>query len=133
MLNGEGTGVVNNAQVMSAVAPGYAPRGAALVTASVLEEHLGLDDEALEAEARSQLGQWFGPQVNGWQTLRVDRIKRALPRQDVGSLEPLERDPQLKKWLWVAGDWRATSSIDGALASGRHAAEQLVDSLTSED
>jgi phytoene dehydrogenase-like protein len=132
MLNGEGTGVVNNAQVMSAVAPGYAPGGAALVTASVLEEHLGLDDEALEAEARSQLGQWFGPQVNSWQTLRVDRIKRALPRQDVGSLEPLERDPKLKKWLWVAGDWRATSSIDGALASGRHAAEQLFDSLTSE-
>ena len=130
-LNGDGRGVVNNAQVMSSVAPSYSPTGEALITASVLEEHLGLDDEVLELEARAQLGQWFGPQVNEWRLLRVNRIKRALPRQDVGSLEPMERDPRLKKWLWVAGDWRATSSIDGALASGRHAAEQLVDQFTS--
>lgn len=131
-LNGDSQGVVNNAQVMSAVAPSYAPTGAALITASVLEEHLVLDDEALELQARAQLGQWFGPQVNEWQLLRVNRINRALPRQDVGSLTPIERDPRLKKWLWLAGDWRATSSIDGALASGRHTAEQLVTEFKSE-
>jgi predicted NAD/FAD-dependent oxidoreductase len=118
---------------MSAVAPGYAPTGASLITASILEEHLGLDDEQLDQQARAQLGQWFGAEVNDWHTLRVNRIKRALPRQDVGSLNPMERDPRLKKWLWVAGDWRATSSIDGALASGRHAGEQLAVELTSKD
>jgi len=133
MLNGEGTGVVNNVQVMSAVAPGYAPTGASLITASILEEHLGLDDEQLDQQARAQLGQWFGTQINDWHTLRVNRIKRALPRQDVGSLNPMEREPRLKKWLWVAGDWRATSSIDGALASGRHAGEQLAAELNSKD
>ncbi len=133
MLNGEGSGVVNNVQVMSAVAPGYAPTGASLITASILEEHLGLDDEQLDQQARAQLGQWFGAEVNDWHTLRINRIKRALPRQDVGSLNPMERDPRLKKWLWVAGDWRATSSIDGALASGRHAGEQLAAELNSKD
>ena len=133
MLNGEGSGVVNNVQVMSAVAPGYAPTGASLITASILEEHLGLDDEQLDQQARAQLGQWFGAEVNDWHTLRINRIKRALPRQDVGSLDPMERDPRLKKWLWVAGDWRATSSIDGALASGRHAGEQLAAELNSKD
>ena len=132
-LDGEGTGPVNNAQVMCAVAPGYAPAGAALITASVLEEHLGQDDEQLDLAARGQMGQWFGPQVNDWQLLRVDRIKRALPRQDVGSLTPLERPLQLKKWLFVAGDYRSTSSIQGALESGSHAGEAVIARFSKQD
>ncbi|CAB4864344.1 MAG: FAD-dependent oxidoreductase [Actinobacteria bacterium] len=130
VLDGENSGPVNNLQVMSAVAPGYAPTGSSLVTCSILEPDLHDDDEKLDLQVRTQLGQWYGPQVNAWRTLRVDRIKRALPTQPVGSLNPLERDLRLKPWLWVAGDHQATASIEGALSTGRHAGEQAVAALT---
>ena len=130
VLDGENSGPVNNLQVMSAVAPGYAPTGSSLVTCSILEPDLHDDDEKLDLQVRTQLGQWYGPQVNAWRTLRVDRIKRALPTQPVGSLNPLERDLRVKPWLWVAGDHQATASIEGALSTGRHAGEQAVAALT---
>jgi len=129
VLDGDGTGPVNNLQVMSNAASGYAPSGRSLVTCSVLEQHLDDDDERLERAAKDQLGGWYGPRVEEWRLLRIDRIKRALPRQPVGSLDPLERPLRLRKWLWSAGDHRATASIEGALASGRHAGEQVAAAL----
>ena len=125
VLDGENSGPVNNLQVMSAVAPGYAPTGRSLVTCSILESDLHDDDEKLDTDARSQLSQWYGAGVNDWRLIRVDRIKRALPVQPVGSLDPIERPLRQKSWLWVVGDHRATASIEGALSSGRHAGEQV--------
>ncbi|MCX6389584.1 MAG: hypothetical protein NT122_02960, partial [Solirubrobacterales bacterium] len=79
----------------------------------------------LEAAARTQLGGWYGSLVDSWKTLRIDRIENALPAMPVGSLDPAERPLRLRSWLWVAGDHRSTSSIEGAMASGRHAGEQI--------
>ena len=127
VLNGEGVGPVNNVQVMSAVAPSYAPAGRALVTASVV----GLPD-APEAEtdrlARAQLRRWFGTAVDDdWRLVAAHRVERALP--DLPSLEPPERPVRLGDGLYVAGDWRRNGSINGALVSGRHAAEAVADDL----
>ena len=133
VLDGENSGPVNNLQVMSAVAPGYAPTGRSLITCSILEPDLHPDDDKLDVAVRGQLAQWYGPQVNDWRTLKIDRIKRALPTQPVGSLDPMERPLRQKSWLWVAGDHRATASIDGALSSGRHAGEQVVAALSELD
>lgn len=129
VLDGEGSGPVNNLQVMSNVAPGYAPTGRSLVTCSILEQNLDDDDERLERAVRDQLGGWFGPIVEDWQLLRLDRVRRALPKQPPGSLDPIERPLRLRKWLWAVGDHRATASIDGALSSGRHAGEQAAAAL----
>ena len=129
VLDGDGTGPVNNLQVMSNAAAGYAPSGRSLVTCSVLEQHLDDDDERLERAVRDQLGGWYGPVVEDWRLLRVDRVKRALPKQPPGSLDPIERPLRLRKWLWAAGDHRSTASIDGALSSGRHAGEQVAAAL----
>lgn len=122
MLDGDQTGPVNNVQVMSAVAPGYAPVGQSLVTASLLGHH-DRDDLALDAAARGQLRGWFGDQVDGWTPIRVDHVTHALP--SLPSLEPPER-PQRHDGLYVAGDWRRNASINGALVSGRHAAEAVL-------
>ena len=47
VLDGDGTGPVNNVAVMSAVAPSYAPPGRALIAASCVG--LDVDEDAVEA------------------------------------------------------------------------------------
>ena len=122
MLDGDGRGPVNNVQVMSNVAPGYAAPGQALVTASVLG-HPARTDADIESEARVQLRGWFGPAVDGWRTLAVHRILHALP--DLPSLDPPERRSHVRGGLFLTGDWLRNGSIDGALVAGRHAAEAV--------
>ena len=128
MLDGDGAGPVNNVQVMSAVAPSYAPAGRSLVTASLLGRH-DQDDLALDAAARGQLYGWFGDPVDAWTPLRIDRVPDALP--DLPSLSPPERPARLADGVYVAGDWRRNASINGALVSGRHAAEAVLADLAA--
>ena len=132
VLDGDRTGPVNNLQVMSNAAAGYAPAGHSLATCSILEPHLGDSDELLERKVRAQLGGWYGKAVGSWKTIALNRVDQALPAQPVGSLEPLERPLRLRRWLWVAGDHRATSSIDGAMAAGRHAGEQIAATISEQ-
>ena len=126
MLDGDGRGPVNNAQVMSNVAAGYAPPGQALVTASLLGRQ-GAPDDALEQAARAQMGGWFGPQVGAWRLLAVHHVPHALP--DLPSIEPPERPGHVRGRLFLTGDWLRNGSIDGALVAGRHAAETVIEAL----
>lgn len=126
MLDGEGTGPVNNVQVPSQVQPTYAPPGQSLVTASVLGRPAASDAD-LDADARRQLRSWFGEAVDGWTLLRVDHVPDALP--DLPSLDPPERPMRVGDGVYVAGDWRRNGSINGALVSGRHAAEAVLSDL----
>ena len=125
VLDGEGTGPVNNLAVMSDVAPTYAPRGRHLVCGSVVGVPRE-DDEELDTAARAQLRGWYGGQVDGWELLRVDRIPWAQPRQDPSDLPSLARPVALDDGLWVCGDHRDTASIQGALVSGRRTAEAIL-------
>lgn len=126
LLDGDGAGPVNNAQVMSAVAPGLAPAGQALVTATVIG-HPTVPDADVERAARAQMRGWFGAAVDGWRLLSTQRILHALP--DLPSLDPPERPPKHASGVWLAGDWRRNGSINGALASGRHTAEAVLAAL----
>jgi phytoene dehydrogenase-like protein len=121
ILDGDGGGPVNNLCVPSQVAPSYAPVGAALVSASVLEEPENPD--TLEPAVRAQLTGWFGEQVARWRLLRTYRIPHAQPDQTPPALEPAERPVELGDRLFVCGDHRDTASLHGALVSGRRAAE----------
>ena len=129
MLDGEGVGPVNNVQVLSAVAPTYAPAGQALVTASVLDDAVtgGADDDRLDRDARAQLRRWYGAGVDAWRLLDVAHVAHALPR--LGSLTPPERPARLGAGLYVTGDWRRNASINGALVAGRHAAQAVAEDL----
>lgn len=128
MLDGDGEGPVNNLAVMSDVAPGYAPAGRALVSASVLGEP-DPDDERLVGRARAQLRGWFGPAVDGWRHLRTYRIHHAQPAQPPGALDPPQRPLRRGERLWVCGDHRTDASINGALGAGRRAAEEVAVAL----
>nr|WP_225937385.1 NAD(P)/FAD-dependent oxidoreductase [Myxococcus sp. RHSTA-1-4] len=124
VLNGEGRGVVNNVAVMSEVSPAYAPPGQSLVSVSVLGEWP--DAGAVEARVREELAGWFGTAVSAWRHLRTYVIARALPAQLPESLEPPRRPVRLSPGLYVCGDHRDNASIDGALGSGRRAAEAVL-------
>jgi hypothetical protein len=66
---------------------------------------------------------WFGPQVDAWRLLRTDHIHHAQPSQDL-PFQPRQR-VQIADGLFVAGDHRDTSSIQGALFSGRRVAKAV--------
>jgi phytoene dehydrogenase-like protein len=128
LLNGSGRGPVNSLAVMSQVAPNYAPEGASLIAASVV----GIpnrDNDQLAAAARHQMKRWFGLVADEWRLLAVYRIDRALPVS-----QPLEhhQPARLAQRLYVCGDHCATPSIQGAMESGRRAAEALLKDLAGQ-
>ncbi len=122
VLNGTTRGVVNNVAVMSDVATGYAPAGQALVSVSVIGTSQATD-ETLAATVRSELSDWFGAAVADWRLLRTYRIPQALPVR-----APLVRESPtpVRPGVWVAGDWRSTASIQGAMESGEAVAEAIL-------
>ena len=71
----------------------------------------------------------FGVDPSGWELLRTDVIDRALPAHPPG--QPLARRVDLGDGFFVAGDHRDTPSIQGALVSGRRAADAVVAPLGS--
>ena len=87
---------------------------------------LAEDDRALDAAVRRQLTGWYGPAVADWDRVAVYRIPHAQPRQDVEDLPTLAREVRVDATTWVCGDHRDTSSIQGALVSGRRTAEALL-------
>jgi protoporphyrinogen oxidase len=129
VLNGEGQGPVNNLVVMSAASEAYAPAGQSLMAVSVL----GIPDQSdgeLEAVVRNQLVQWYGESARAWRHLRSYRIPDALPDMSTGSLDPWRRPVRLRPGLYVCGDHRDQSSINGAMESGHRAAQAVGEDVT---
>jgi Flavin containing amine oxidoreductase len=116
-LDGEGRGPVNNFCVVSNVAPSYAPSGASLLSASVI-------GHATEQQVREHMEGWFGPQVKRWLHLRTYQIAYAQPEQS--TLPKLERPVRVRKGLYVCGDHIETASLNGAIHSGKRAAEAVL-------
>jgi phytoene dehydrogenase-like protein len=122
VLNGEGVGPINNLAVPSDVAPGYAPDDRALVSVVVV----GSPPEsgaALEQAVREQLIDWFGLAAGGWTHLQTQPLSYALPEQAPPFLTPPEKSVRRRPGLYVCGDHRRTASLNGAIASGRAAAD----------
>jgi phytoene dehydrogenase-like protein len=125
MLNGENDGVVRTVCVLSEAAPSYAPPGRALISVTTTEEAGAHGD--ISQMVRQHLQSWFGSQVNEWRHLRTDRIQRALPPLDALSTGNRTTSPRLAAGLYLCGDYRESGTLDGALRSGRRAAEAILD------
>jgi phytoene dehydrogenase-like protein len=125
VLNGTGRGPINSLCVPSQIAPSYSPAGKSLISVSVLGAGQS-GDRNLLAQVREQLGQWFGDAAAEWAHLRTYTITNALPSQSVADLEPVIRSTRLRGGLYVCGDHRDSVSIQGAMDSGRRAAESLL-------
>jgi phytoene dehydrogenase-like protein len=125
-LDGEGTGPANHVAVVSNVAPRYAPSGGHLVSVSGVDEAAG-DPEEFRAQVPRQLRRWFGSSVDRWEHLRTYRIPAALPRHPAGTVSPNANRTPRPDGLVVAGDYTEFGAIQGAMVSGRRAAEHVLD------
>lgn len=126
VLNGEGKGLVNNLAVPSAVSSDYAPAGSSLISITVVGEHQ-LSERELQQLVLDEMRSWYGSVVDTWAHLKTYWIKRALPKYNPS--RPQRQSPKLPSGLYVCGDYRENSSINGAMVSGRRAAESLLEEL----
>ncbi|QPD04217.1 MAG: hypothetical protein Nkreftii_001991 [Candidatus Nitrospira kreftii] len=124
MLNGAGNGLVNTVCVLSEAAPSYAPNGRALISTTVTDHTERYDN--LPDVVREFLRSWFGRQVDEWRHLRTDRIRRALPPVDLLPSSEGGTPSRVADGLYLCGDYRESGTLDGALVSGRKAAETVL-------
>ena len=121
-LNGSGEGVVNNVCALTDVSPDYSPDERALISVSILGLH---PEEGLPAKVQQELIGWFGDCVAQWSHLRTDLISEALPEQT-----PKAQKDKLgfiqQKGIYVCGDHATSASIEGAVISGKRAAEAII-------
>ncbi|XP_031491436.1 uncharacterized protein LOC116258428 [Nymphaea colorata] len=128
ILNGSGEGLVNNMFFATNVAKSYGPAGKTLVSATLVGGYDQYQDEELEEMVRKELGGWFGSStVGSWKHLRTYRIGFAQPdqRPPIGSRFKY-RDPRVGAEIYICGDHVESATFDGALVSGRRAAEALI-------
>ncbi len=125
-LDGDGRGPVNSACVLSRVSPDYAPAGRHLISANIIGSPCSAE---LEKVVREQLATWLGPAAMQWQHLRTYQIRNAQP--EVRQLRAGESflPPLLSPGLYRCGDYCQDISINGALISGRRAAESVLAAL----
>ena len=99
----------------------YSPDGRALIPSTVL------GDQADEPLVRKELERLYGVPTGDWSHLHTAVVARALPAFPAG--RPVRSPVDLGDGLFVAGDHRDTPSTQGALVSGRRAAEAVLASL----
>lgn len=124
-LNGSGKGIVNNMFFATNVARTYGPPGKALVSVSLIGLFEDVSDDDLRGMVVSELSGWFGEKMVGlWRHLRTYRIGFSQPNQSPPT--DLMKDPKVGPGLYACGDHHTTATFDGALVSGRRAAEALL-------
>ena len=132
VLNGDVEGPVRTLCVLSEVAPSYAPPGRALVSVS-LSDRLDAPAGNLPQAVRIFLRAWFGSGVDAWRHLRTDRIRNALSPVDLLQGHDGAVSPRLDEGLYLCGDYRESGTFDGALLSGRKAADAVMADYAARD
>ncbi|MFG3404456.1 FAD-dependent oxidoreductase [Streptomyces sp. NPDC048142] len=123
VLDGDRSGPVAYTAVMSEVDPSRAPEGRALITSTVL----GSPPPDLDRSVRAHLAALYGVPTDGWELLAVHHDPEAVPAMEAPH-DP-RRPVRVLAGLYVCGDHRDTSSVQGALHSGRRAAEAILTDL----
>ena len=126
-LDADRSGVTNSV-VLTASAPEYSRDGRALIATSVL--HDGTAPALPPDAAREVAVQLHDAPDRGWELVAVRDVPHALPAMPAP--HPLRRPVHLPEpGVWVTGDHRDTSSIQGAIVSGRRTARSVARALTS--
>ena len=128
ILNGNHDGPINSIAVMSQVAPRYAPPGKHLMAVSLV----GPPPAEPLSQVIEQLKSWYKPAyIDQWEHLATYQVSHGLPDK---SPAHFLRDPlafNLPDNYFLCGDHLATASQNGALASGRLAAERVLASMAN--
>ncbi|MFJ6700956.1 NAD(P)/FAD-dependent oxidoreductase [Streptomyces sp. NPDC091272] len=120
VLDADRSGPVAHTAVVSAVDPTRAPDGRVLISSTVL----GTPPPDLDEEVRSHLSRLYGTPTDGWELLAVHHDADAVPAMPAP--HDVRRPVRLLSGLYVCGDHRETSTVQGALHSGRRAAREIL-------
>ncbi|CAN2204699.1 DadA Glycine/D-amino acid oxidases (deaminating) [Candidatus Nanopelagicaceae bacterium] len=117
-IDGQKRGPVINSVVMSDISTAYAPAGQHLVSTTT-------DLSATESDVRRHLALIWQVSTHDWEFIAKYEIPAALPIQSVG--RSLSQSIKISEQHYVAGDHRTVPSQQGALFSGRLAAQLILD------
>lgn len=126
VLNGDDAGPINSLCVPSIVTKNYAPPNRALISVTVRPGWQAESESQLRENILEQLRRWYGRDVDSWTHLDTQRVDNALPVQT--SLDSQIRQAALREVnsIIVCGDYLDIASIQGAMHSGRKAAERIL-------
>jgi len=113
-------GAIINSIAISKLLPLSAPVGQTLFSSTSL-------GHASESEVRRHLSLIWGVDTAGWELVAKYDIKNSLPLFAPGRSHA--QSLQVRPGVWRAGDYLSAASQNGALASGRLAALELINSL----
>ena len=119
-VDGLARGPIVNSIAISKLLPLSAPSDRTLFSSTSL-------GHASESEIRRHLSLMWGVDTAGWELVAKYDIKSALPLFPPGHARA--QSLQVKPGVWRAGDYLSAASQNGALASGRLAALELLNSL----
>jgi hypothetical protein len=103
--------------VISNLADSYAPAGQSLISSTTISH-------ASESEVRRHLALMWGRSTGDWRFLAKYEIHSALPLFAPGPQEV--KKYRINENIYSAGDYLTAPSQNGALLSGRLAAEELL-------
>lgn len=117
LIDGQARGPVINSIAISNMVPHYAPLGKTLLSSTTI-------DFASESEVRRHLATIWGVSTSSWSLIAKYEIPKSLPIFGVGSRGI--NSAKVSDDLYAAGDYRTAPSQNGALLSGRLAAQELL-------
>ena len=117
LIDGQARGPVINSIAISNMVPTYAPLGKTLLSSTTIEF-------ASESEVRRHLAALWGTSTSDWSLIAKYEIPKSLPIFEVGARGV--HSAKIADNLFVAGDYRTAPSQNGALLSGRLAAQELL-------
>ncbi|MFE0645505.1 FAD-dependent oxidoreductase [Streptomyces sp. NPDC058877] len=123
LLESDPGGPVAHTAVMSAVDPSRAPAGRTLITSTVL----GTPPDDTERRVRKHLATLYGTSTDDWELLALHHTPDAVPAMPPPHDD--RRSVRLLAGLYVCGDHRDTSTVQGSLSSARRAATALLTDL----
>ena len=118
VVDGLNRGPIINTVVMSDISTSYAPVGQHLISTTT-------DVNVTESDVRRHLAIVWGTSTHDWQFIAKYEISSALPIHNVG--RALSQSMKINDHHFVAGDHRTVPSQQGALFSGRVAAQLMLD------
>ncbi len=119
LLDGEKRGPVLNSIVISNFVASYAPAGRSLLSTTTIEH-------TSESEVRRHLALLWGKETQSWPLIAKYEIPKALPIFAPGTSHATSS--KIGDGVYIAGDFRTSASQNGALLSGRLAAQELLNS-----
>ncbi|MFG2962383.1 MULTISPECIES: NAD(P)/FAD-dependent oxidoreductase [unclassified Streptomyces] len=123
LLDADRGGPVAHTSVVSNIDPSRAPQGRALISSTVL----GTPPSDIDTSVRMHLARLYGTSTRRWETLAVHHTPEAIP-----AMRPphdLHRPVRLLAGLYVCGDHRDTSTVQGALHSAHRATAAILADL----